>query len=387
MTHSKMASMIPLSHSNRFMGAVQSLIDWITSHEAEILIALSAGILLYILLRTLRGRAHRMEQLPSGDLSLTAIIGRTFARTSHIFMLLLAARLVAEYANPPAMLLTTLRFLFTISAVFQGAIWLREFILGLIERRAGIDSGNDSLTSAMGLIRLLVTVGLFAVAIIVVLDNLGVNVTGLVAGLGIGGIAIGLAAQGIFSDLFAALSIIFDKPFKVGDTIHYDQSNGVVEHIGLKSTRLRSITGETKIISNAQLLQKEISNYQAIPKRRVSMPLALIYQTPADKAAQVPALVEQIITRQGGEFVRCGLIGFGASSLDFECLFDVPHGEIEVMAAMRHAVGLAIMTRFREEGIEFAYPTQTTFTAAPDGTLVWPYSQPAAVSAPEASRE
>ena len=115
----------------------------------------------------------------------------------------------------------------------------------------------------MAIIRVLVSVALFAIAGILILDNLGVNVTALVAGLGIGGIAIGLAAQGIFSDLFAALSILFDKPFKKGDTIRYDNSTGTVERIGLKTTRLRSLTGEQLIMANTKLLEREIHNLAA----------------------------------------------------------------------------------------------------------------------------
>jgi len=118
-----------------------------------------------------------------------------------------------------------------------------EIVLGLIQRRAA-EGHNETLSNAMGIIRLLISVALFAIAAIVILDNMGVNVTGLIAGLGIGGIAIGLAAQGIFSDLFASLSIIFDRPFRVGETIKYDMSTATVERIGLKSTRLRSVNGE-----------------------------------------------------------------------------------------------------------------------------------------------
>src|SRR3546814_2929572 len=121
----------------------------------------------------------------------------------------------------------------------------------------------------MGIIRLLISVALFAIAAIVILDNMGVNVTGLVAGLGIGGIAIGLAAQGIFSDLFAAHSIIFDKPFLKGETINYDQKTATVERIGLKSTRLRAVTGEKKIIANTNRPGKKLTSYVALDHRRM----------------------------------------------------------------------------------------------------------------------
>src|SRR5690606_10817468 len=130
---------------------------------------------------------------------------------------------------------------------------------------------------------------------IVVLDNLGVNVTALVAGLGIGGIAIGLAAQGIFSDLFAALSIIFDKPFRIGDTITYQGKEGpvtgTVEQIGLKSTRIRALTGELRIIGNTQLLAQEVTNFVGRRMFRFQLPIGVIYQTDPALLAEIPALL------------------------------------------------------------------------------------------------
>ena len=170
----------------------------------------------------------------------------------------------------------------------------------------------------MAIIRVLVSVALFAIAGILILDNLGVNVTALVAGLGIGGIAIGLAAQGIFSDLFAALSILFDKPFKKGDTIRYDQSTGTVERIGLKTTRLRSVTGEQLVMANTKLLEREIHNLAAgqgaadhlVSGRRAATPRARSIDAVAAAAA---AAVE---ARKGCKFVRCALAGVGAGALD-----------------------------------------------------------------------
>lgn len=357
---------------------IRAAASWLSSHEADIAFALGAGLCVYGLLRLVRHGARRIDRRAGDTPTIASVMARTFARTTHIFMILCAARLVLGFANPPDVVRESVRFLFTIAAVVQGALWLRELVLGLITLKSGGEGGNDSLTSAMGIIRLLVSVAVFAVAVIVVLDNLGVNVTGLVAGLGIGGIAIGLAAQGIFSDLFAALSIIFDKPFRVGDTIAYDQTLATVEHIGLKSTRLRSLTGETRIISNTQLLQKEISNFQAVAHRRVSFPIGIVYHTDAALAENVPALVREVISAQGAIPVRAGFTGFGASSLDFECIFDVREQEMEAFSRVRHAVGMAILRRLRAEGVEFAYPTQTTYTAAPDGTLLWPYARPGA---------
>jgi small-conductance mechanosensitive channel len=239
----------------------------------------------------------------------------------------------------------------------------------------------------MTLIRLGVSFVVFAIATIVVLDNLEVNITGLIAGLGVGGIAIGLAAQGIFSDLFAAISIIFDRPFKRGDTITYDTTTARVEKIGMKSTRLRSLSGEEKIISNSKLLEKEITNNTQTVYRRVTFTLSLVHHTPPDVAINVPTILQEIVEAHEAEFIRSGFATFAPSSLDFILVFDVPSEELNDMVAARHAIGIAIMERFRKDGIEFAYPTQTTYTAAPDGTLVMPYAQPVPTdSAPKPRR-
>nr|WP_184080930.1 mechanosensitive ion channel domain-containing protein [Sphingobium subterraneum] len=346
---------------------------WLDANLIEMIIAIAAGTLIYLALRVARRQLRRLKNRPGDEHSFATVIGRTFTRTTHLFMILVSARLVAGYADPPALLLTTIRFLFTVVAVFQVAIWVREFILALIERRTGENGHAETLSNAMGIIRILVTVALFAIATVVVLDNLGVNVTGLVAGLGIGGIAIGLAAQGIFSDLFAALSIIFDKPFRRGETIQYDQTIATVERIGLKSTRLRALTGEKKIISNTNLLQKEISSFQELDHRRIALPFGVIYQTPSEVLETLPALLEEIVNAHGGRFVRSGITAYGASSIDFECLFDVYEPDFAHVAKTRHRIAVEILKRFADEKIEFAYPTQTSFTAAPDGRMIYPY--------------
>jgi small-conductance mechanosensitive channel len=352
----------------------RSTSDWLAVHYVQIGVAIGAGVLIYLALAALRSFGKRWRSAYGDPLGYANVLGRAVARTSHFFMVLIAAKLVAGYADPPAALFKTIAFLFTVAAVLQCAIWAREIILGLIERKTLAEDGQgETLANAMGLIRVLVTFALFAIATIVVLDNLGVNVTGLVAGLGIGGIAIGLAAQGIFSDLFAALSIIFDKPFRRGEVITYDQTTARVEKIGLKSTRLRAMSGEKKVISNANLLQKEITSLHTLIQRRVTFAIGIIYQTPEAKAEAIPAMLQEIVEAEGFIFVNAGLVRFGASSLDYEVNFDVPDPDTHDYFLSRHRMGLAIWKRFNAEGIEFAYPTQTSFTAAPDGRTIMPY--------------
>jgi small-conductance mechanosensitive channel len=350
---------------------------WVQTNYLELGIAVVAAIIVFVALSWLKRIAANIARASEHRAHLTSIIARTLARTSKFFRVMVSIELVNQIANAPVALTQTVDILFTIAIVIQIAIWLREIILGLIERRAGEGvHEHDTLQSAMVLIRLLVSFVLFAIAAIVVLDNLGVNVTGLVAGLGVGGIAIGLAAQGIFSDLFAAISIIFDKPFRRGDTVSYDNTVARVEVIGMKSTRLRALTGEEKIISNSKLLEKEITNNTLTLYRRVTFVLTLVYQTPPALARRVPDILRQAVEANNAQFIRAGFNNFAPSSLDFHLVFDIESDDVEEMFQARHNIGIAIIDSFAREGISFAYPTQTTFTAAPDGTMVMPYATP-----------
>jgi small-conductance mechanosensitive channel len=376
----------PESIGPRLQSYWDPLTVWVQNNYVELGIAVVAAIIVFVALSWLKRIAANIARASEHRAHLKSIVARTLARTSRFFRVMVSIELVNQIANAPAALTQTVDILFTIAIVIQVAIWLREIILGLIERRAGEGvHEHDTLQSAMVLIRLLVSFVLFAIAAIVVLDNLGVNVTGLVAGLGVGGIAIGLAAQGIFSDLFAAISIIFDKPFRRGDTVSYDNTIARVEVIGMKSTRLRALTGEEKIISNSKLLEKEITNNTLTLYRRVTFVLTLVYQTPPALARRVPDILRAVVEANGAQFIRAGFNNFAASALDFHLVFDIESDDVEEMFQARHDIGIAIIDSFAREGICFAYPTQTTFTAAPDGNLVMPYAAPPSAQTPSKS--
>lgn len=356
---------------------------WLHTHWLQILIALAVGVVIVVALHGLRRLGERLcrRRDVSGVAETLvrrgwgAIVGRAIARTNNFFIVMLAAKLVAGYAGAPSQVSTTINFLWTVASVFQAAIWARELILGAIEHRTSSEHySGEALLSAMGLIRLLVTVALFAVALVVVLDNLGVNVTGLIAGLGVGGIAIGLAAQGIFGDLFAALAIIFDRPFRRGDKISYGTTNGVIESIGLKSTRIRAFTGNLRVISNKQLLDKEIQNISVRDHIRLAFTIGVTYETPPDSLARVPQIMREIVEGEGGKVARSSFETFGASSLDFVLQFDIPGDDWATAHPMRDRIMVSLIRRFAAEGIGIAYPTQTTYTAGPDGKLVMPYA-------------
>ncbi len=352
-------------------------LTWFHEHQAQLVVASAAAVVLFLLLTWMKHVALRHVQPGKRAAGITDVLARTVSRTSRFFRIMAAGQLVNVYADAPWPIAKSISFVFTVALVFQVAIWLRELLIGAIERRAAKNGDqSDTLQSAMALIRVAITFALFAIATIVVLDNVGVNVTGLVAGLGVGGIAIGLAAQGVFSDLFAAIAIIFDQPFKRGDTIGFDTTTARVERIGMKSTRLRSLTGEEKVIANNKLLEKEITNFTELTERRTTFVIGLVYHTPPEKIAGLPDKLAKIVEQVGARFVRAGFTGFGASSLELQLVFDSDCDDYNDVFVIRHALGVALLKFFAKERLELAYPTQTTYSAAPDGTLVLPYAPP-----------
>ncbi|MGK6321140.1 mechanosensitive ion channel family protein [Sphingomonas sp. DT-204] len=354
-------------------------LSWLQTHWLQILIAVGIAAAIAALLHAARSIGMKLCRRPRLADGWGGVIGRAIARTGNFFIVMTAAQLVVGYAAAPPVVSSTITFLFTVAAVFQAALWARELILGTIENRSRVDD-RAMLGSAFGLIRLLVTFALFAIALVVVLDNLGVNITGLVAGLGVGGIAIGLAAQGIFADLFAALAIIFDRPFRVGDKVQYDNTSGVIMAIGLKSTRIRAFTGEERVIANKNLLDKEIQNTSNRDHVRIRLPIGVAYETPPETLAALPAMLTDIVEAEKATVARASFETFGPSSIDFVLEFDVPGDDWPLAHATRDKVIVAILRRFADEGITIPFPTQTTYTAAPDGRLVMPYpeKQPAA---------
>jgi len=347
---------------------------WFASHSLQIILGIAAGTVIVLVLLGIKWLGVRICGTDPDHIHWRTVLGRVLAGSRLWFMVALAARMVAGYAGAPPSVANTIEVFFVIASTLQAALWARELTLGVIEHRAGGLEASSGLGSALGIIRLLVTIAIFVIAVVVVLDNLGVNVTGLIAGLGIGGIAIGLAAQGIFADLFAALAILFDRPFRRGDTVRWDETQGTVEQIGLKSTRIRAVTGEEIVVSNKNLLDKELHNMARLNRRRIKQPFGLVYKTTPEMCARIPAIVKEVVNGcEKCSFLRCGMTGYGESSLDFSFEFDVKSEVWQKVFAKRHEVLVAIYKRFRDEGIEFASPVQIGFTAAPDGTLIMPY--------------
>jgi small-conductance mechanosensitive channel len=227
------------------------------------------------------------------------------------------------------------------------------------EEKIQIDAAAVTTLTAVGFV---VRIILWSIIVLIALDNLGVDITALVAGLGISGVAVALAVQNILGDLFASFSIVLDKPFVIGDFIIVDEYLGTVEHVGLKTTRVRSLSGEQLVFSNADLLGSRVRNYKRMYERRVVFSIGVVYQTPYEKLKEIPTIIQKIIEAQEqARFDRAHFNEYGPYSLNFEVVYWVDNPDYNVYMNIQQAINLAIFERFEEQDIEFAYPTQSLY--------------------------
>jgi len=345
--------------------AASEFVTWVGSGQLEALIAVSLVIAITTLLWLLRWAILKgIVRLPRmDDYSFSAFVQRIVKRFHLYFMVAIALFATDMVLSLPNAVSGFVRFFFIICAVLQVAEWVQEFAVSAMKRNVHRSSGDArALQSAFNIIKYFITLGVWAVALLLIMSNVGMDVTALLAGLGIGGIAIGIAAQGIFRDLFSSLSIVIDKPFQIGDTIRYGDSWGKIEEIGLKTTRVRAKSGEQMIISNTNLLDYEIHNMERMVRRRIETGFGVIYQTDPDLAERIPEIVAEIVKGvQAVEFDRCGMSAFGPSSLDYELVVYSLQPEFNRSMAARSRVLLALLHGFKAHGLEFAYPTQTLF--------------------------
>ncbi|HDN86043.1 MAG: mechanosensitive ion channel family protein [Candidatus Omnitrophota bacterium] len=215
--------------------------------------------------------------------------------------------------------------------------------------------------SLKGILRV-IRVVIWGLAIVFFLDNLGFKISTVIAGLGIGGIAVGLAAQAILKDLFSYFSIIFDRPFEVGDFIIIDDYLGTVEYIGAKTTRIRSLSGEQLVFSNTDLTDSRVRNYKRMEKRRVLFRIGVVYSTPLEKLKEIPKIIESIIKNvKDAVFDRAHFFSYGDFSLIFEIVYYVIGSDYNKYMDIQQEINFAIKEEFEKRGIEFAYPTQTIY--------------------------
>jgi small-conductance mechanosensitive channel len=223
------------------------------------------------------------------------------------------------------------------------------------------ERGEEKVRQLRGM-TVLINLVIWAIGIIFLMDNLGFNISAVVAGLGIGGIAIALAAQAVLGDLFSYFVIFFDRPFEVGDFIVVQDKVGTVEYTGIKTTRIRALSGEQLVFSNTDLTNSRIHNYKKMERRRVVFSLGVIYQTTADQLEEIPKIVRKIIEDQeDATFDRGHFKSYGDFSLNFEFVYYVIGADYNKFMDIQQSINMKIFRTFEEKGIEFAYPTQTLF--------------------------
>lgn len=325
--------------------------------------ALLAGRL--ILLRGLRRVAARTHNTWDDAFVATARATRVW------FALLVSLWIASRVLVLPPRVREMVDLVAILALLLQVAVWGRAAILSYVEGYTGRTLVEDapSVTTVRAL-GFLATLGLWSFLVLMALDNLGIDITALVAGLGIGGIAIALAVQNILGDLFASLSIVLDKPFVYGDFIIVDDLMGTVERVGVKTTRVRSLSGEQLVFSNSDLLASRIRNYKRMRERRVVFSVGVVYQTPHAQVAAVPRILRGIVEAQPDvRFERAHFARLAAASLDFEVVYHVLSPDFNVYMDRQQAINLEIFARFEAEGIEFAYPTQTLHLAGTQGAV------------------
>jgi small-conductance mechanosensitive channel len=327
-----------------------ALIAWLIAAGVFVLVLGTLAVLRRLLVR----RAMKVASRTANGLDdlILDVVGRT--HTIFLIVVALAAASLAltlghDVREYIAMVLGA-------AFIVQLLVWGNEGIGFWVRRQARQNSGSlGTLTAVAFMARLM----LWALMIVLLLDNFGIHVTTLIGALGVAGIAGALAAQTVLGDLFAAISIYLDKPFQVGDFIIFDEFLGTVSSVGLRSTRIASLSGEEVIVSNSDLLKSRIRNYKRMTQRRIAFQLGVAYGTPREKVERIPQIIRSAVEEQRTvRFDRSHLKGYSDSSIDFETVYYVLSPDYNLYMDIQQAINLVIMRRFEDEEIRFAHPVR-----------------------------
>lgn len=329
-------------------------------------ITIAGTLALNFLVKALSRAFDALEQKWPGHVAQT--LNRMFRGTKRYILFIVALYGGSTVLSLPAALGATLRYITVIFVGIQVGIWASFLVTRLITEYVTRTTDKGEMPSGTGVATLIGRIIVWAFVVLLILDNLGFNITTLVAGLGIGGIAVAMASQSILADLFASLSILLDKPFKAGEFIIVGDMLGSVENIGLKTTRIRSLSGEQLVFSNADLLSSRIRNYKRMQERRVVFTIGVEYSTAYEKLKKIPAMIQDIIQSVNRtRFDRSHFMSYGNFSLDVETVYYVLSPDYNAYCDIQQEINLALFKKFEEEGIVFAFPTQTVFLASDAG--------------------
>jgi len=344
------------------LGAALPAVDWTR-------VALAAGVAVAVLLVLWLARSaarHRYAKLAATEVTeLLEVPMKVASRTALPFMLAVSALAGLVAADFHGRGMSASWSVATIALFWQAGLWVSTAVMAWLDHRRSLMLTEDKAAAgSIGVIRFVARAAIWMLVLLLTLENLGVDVTALIAGLGIGGIAVALALQNVLGDLLASLSITLDRPFVVGDFVIVGEHMGTVEFIGIKSTRLRSLTGEQIVMSNSDLLASRLHNYGRMQERRVVFTLGVTYETSRARLAGIPALLRKVVEAQEGvRFDRAHFATHGPHSLDFEIVYYVLSPDYGRYMDVQQSINFRIHEAFEDLGVQFAYPTQTLWLA------------------------
>lgn len=340
--------------------AGNSLLRWLVA------CALFLAVLLVLLTarRIVRGYYKRLQATAHTEVLELPL--QVLTRTALPFFIVVALFAAAQSLVLPPTAVRILNSAITIALFWQAGAWAVAAVKIWLDRKRQRSLATDrAAVGSLGIIGFILNLVIWGLVVLLTLDNLGVNITALVAGLGIGGIAVALAVQNVLGDLFASLSITLDRPFVVGDFLIVGDFLGSVEYIGIKSTRLRSLSGEQIVISNSDLLGSRVRNYGRMNERRVVFQTRLSYDTPLELVERIPGMIREIIEAQANtRFDRSHFAMHGVSSLEFETVYYVLSPDYNRYMDIQQAINLRLHRTLAALGVEFALPTQTLLIPA-----------------------
>jgi small-conductance mechanosensitive channel len=321
-------------------------------------VALMAFVAILLLRRLVHTQYKRMLATPQAEFMELPL--HVASRTAGWFALIAALFAGLQTLELPPKAAKFALTVFTIVVFWQVGVWLTTGVLESLDRkRARTLTADRAAASSLGIIGFISRVTIWSFVLLLTLDNLGIEIKPLLAGLGIGGIAVALAAQNILGDLFASLSIALDRPFVVGDALGVDDLSGTVEYIGVKSTRLRSVSGEQIVITNSNLLASRIRNHTRLAERRVVLTISAAPDTTRDKLQRTPGVLKGLVEAQKDtRFDRAHFSRIGPTSFDFELVYFVTLPDYNRHMDIQQAIQLGIIEAFERESIAFAYPAQ-----------------------------
>ena len=346
------------------MNEVERLLDdrylgnslWHWALALGIVIAVFAITL--VIRRIVRSRYERLAATP--QIELLELPLKVASQTGMLFLLVISIYAGASILTVPEKVSSILKTALTIVGFWQAGLWVSTAVTSWLEFKQRATLAHDR--AAAGTFSIIAFVSralIWALVLLLTLDNLGINITALIAGLGIGGIAVALAVQNVLGDLLASLSITLDRPFVVGDAIAVDDFNGTVEQIGIKSVRLRSVNGEQIIMSNADLLKSRLRNYGRMIERRVQFVIGVALDSPPEKLSQIPAALRAIVeSEQNTRFDRSHFARIGSASLDFETVYFVTTPNYGVYMDIQQRINLKVIELLTKQGLQLAIPVQ-----------------------------